>query len=78
MASLEAFSRMYLRSVSVRPGRASEISTRRTSVGEPCYRSTNVSLTCCSSSMFAKYLQCPVNTSVHAYCSREEIVGSSR
>lgn len=33
MASLDAFSRMYLRSASVRPGRDSLISTRRTSVG---------------------------------------------
>lgn len=36
MASLEAFSRMYTRSASVRPGRASLMSTRRTLVGEPC------------------------------------------
>jgi hypothetical protein len=35
IASLDAFSRMYLRSASVRPGKASLISTRRTSVGEP-------------------------------------------
>jgi hypothetical protein len=38
MASLDAFSRMYFRSESVRPGRASETSTRRTSVGEPYWK----------------------------------------
>jgi hypothetical protein len=36
MASPEAFSRMYLRSASVRPGMASLTSTHRTLVGEPC------------------------------------------
>lgn len=35
IASLDAFSRMYFRSSSVRPGRVSETSTRRTLVGEP-------------------------------------------
>lgn len=37
IASLDAFSRIYLRSASVRPGRASLMSTRRTSVGGPFY-----------------------------------------
>lgn len=35
MASLDAFSRMYFLSASVRPGKVSETSMRRTSVGEP-------------------------------------------
>ena len=37
IASLEAFSRMYAHSEAVRPGRVSEMSMRRTLVGEPCW-----------------------------------------